>query len=89
MHSAVFAISADIDNGILRYVLTEWGSVYEDSFTFDLYDGKLNRVPDTTFHITRSVVSFEKAQFNVTETAGIIRLPVRHYGNLKEVVNLF
>ena len=79
-------ISEDIDNGIIKYVLTDFNShISQDGFAFNLLDTKPNRVPGNRFHITWSVLSFEKALFNVTETAGVILVPVKRTGNLKQV----
>jgi len=57
----------------------------EDSFIFDLMDKKPNLIPGNVFHIMWSVIGFEKLEFNVTETAGVIRLPVVRQGNVKQV----
>ena len=61
--------------------VTEMG----DSFTFDLMDKKPNHVPDNEFHIMWSVISFEHPVMNITESAGVIRIPVTRTGNLKQV----
>ena len=71
---------------MIRYVLATVTDVYDDSFTFDLMDAKPNVVPGNTFHIMWSVVQFEKPRFNVTETAGVIQIPVVRKGNLKQVI---
>ncbi|XP_041363241.1 extracellular matrix organizing protein FRAS1-like isoform X2 [Gigantopelta aegis] len=74
----------DLNNGKIRFVLTAGTDEYQDSFTFDLMDAKPNVVPGNIFHIMWSVVDFEKPQFNVTETAGVIQVPVVRKGNLKQ-----
>ncbi|XP_052791092.1 extracellular matrix organizing protein FRAS1-like isoform X2 [Mya arenaria] len=74
----------DIDNSLIRYVLTKPGQAYEDSFTFDLYDSRPNRVPGNIFHITWSVVEFEQPLMNVTETAGVVLVPIVRKGYLKQ-----
>ena len=80
------SFSEDIDNRIIKYVLTTVGSdVTQDGFTFNLLDSKPNRVPGNSFHITWSVLSFEQALFNVTETAGVIQVPIKRTGNMKQV----
>ncbi|KAL4240401.1 Extracellular matrix protein fras1 [Mactra antiquata] len=73
----------EIDNSVVRYVLTNPDSEYEDSFTFDIYDSKPNRIPSNMFYVTWSVVEFEYSLMNVTETAGLLHIPVKRYGNLK------
>lgn len=50
-----------------------------------MYDSRPNRVPDNTFHITWSTVEFEHTLVNVSETAGLIEVPIIRRGNLKQV----
>ncbi|XP_053388167.1 extracellular matrix organizing protein FRAS1-like isoform X2 [Mercenaria mercenaria] len=73
----------DIDNSVIRYILTAQGAFFEDSFMFDIYDSRPNRIPGNTFHLTWSTVEFEQALVNVTETAGIVHIPVKRRGSLK------
>lgn len=54
-------------------------------FTFDLVDSKPNRVSNNMFHIMWSVIEFASPVYNVTESAGVIRVPVIKKGNLKQV----
>lgn len=75
----------DINNKVIRYVLTSDVQVVQDSFTFDLLDSKPNRVPGNIFHILWSVIGFEMPTLNITETAGVIRVPVIRKGNQKQV----
>ncbi|XP_069123568.1 extracellular matrix organizing protein FRAS1-like [Argopecten irradians] len=74
----------DINNGQVQYVLTGDVTQMEDSFTFDLMDKKPNHIPDNEFHIMWSVISFDRPLLNVTESAGVIRIPVTRSGNLKQ-----
>lgn len=80
-----FYILEDINNSVIRFILTAQGAFYEDSFTFDIYDSRPNRIPDNSFHMTWSAVEFELALVNVTETAGIVHIPVKRRGNMKHV----
>jgi hypothetical protein len=82
-------LTEDIDNSVVRYILTAQGPFYEDSFTFDIYDSRPNRIPGNSFHLTWSTVEFERALVNVTETAGIVHIPVKRRGNLKHVSCFF
>lgn len=54
-------------------------------FTFDLIDSKPNRVSNNMFHIMWSVIEFVSPVYNVTESAGVVRVPVIKRGNLKQV----
>ena len=54
-------------------------------FTFDLVDSQPNRVSNNMFHIMWSVIEFASPVYNVTESAGVIRVPVIKKGNLKQV----
>ena len=83
----LFPISTDdIDKGIIKYVLTDSADdITRDGFTFNLLDSKPNRVPGNRFHITWSVLGFEKALYNVTEDSGVVQVPIRRTGNLKQV----
>ncbi|XP_033757797.1 extracellular matrix protein FRAS1-like [Pecten maximus] len=74
----------DVNNGQIQYVLTGDVTEMEDSFTFDLMDKKPNHIPDNEFHIMWSVISFERPLLNITESAGVIRIPVTRTGNLKQ-----
>ncbi|KAK3090989.1 hypothetical protein FSP39_016284, partial [Pinctada imbricata] len=74
----------DIHNQIVRYVMTSDPMTLQDSFTFNLMDSKPNIVPDNVFHITWSVIEFEEVQLNVTETSGVIKVPVVRMGNLNQ-----
>ncbi|KAL5018413.1 hypothetical protein ScPMuIL_004135 [Solemya velum] len=76
---------ADLDGGVIRYVLSSpMSDVTQDSFVFDILDSKPHRVNDNIFHIIWSVISFEKPSLNITETAGVIQIPVIRRGNLKQ-----
>ena len=83
----LFPISTDdIDQGIIKYVLIDSGDdKTRDGFTFNLLDSKPNRVPGNRFHITWSVLGFEQALYNVTEDSGVVQVPIRRTGNLKQV----
>lgn len=71
---------------MIRYVLSSpMSDVTQDSFVFDILDSKPHRVNDNIFHIIWSVISFEKPSLNITETAGVIQIPVIRRGNLKQV----
>ncbi|KAH3869870.1 hypothetical protein DPMN_033043, partial [Dreissena polymorpha] len=74
----------NLDNSLIRYVLTKPGLSFEDNFVFDLYDGKPNRVPGNVFHITWSSIEFEQVLMNITETSGLIQVPVIRKGYLKQ-----
>ncbi|XP_048248290.1 extracellular matrix organizing protein FRAS1-like isoform X2 [Haliotis rufescens] len=74
----------DLDTGRVRYVLTDQTTGYQDSFTFDLMDAKPNVVPGNVFHIMWSVISFQHPLMNVSETEGLIQVPVTRAGNLKQ-----
>ena len=75
----------DIDHEVIRYVLTNQDDITEDMFTFDLVDSNPNRVSNNMFHIMWSVIEFASPVYNVTESAGVIRVPVIKKGNLKQV----
>lgn len=82
----VHCFSADLDSGVIRYVLLSPESdVTQDSFMFDILDSKPHRVHDNIFHIIWSVISFGVPLLNITETAGVIQIPVIRKGNLKQV----
>ncbi len=82
----VAMVTEDVNNGAVRYVLSnESSAAVSDLFVFDLKDRKPNIVPGNIFHIQWSYVLFEQPHFNVTEEAGIIRIPVKRVGNLKQV----
>lgn len=81
-------ISEDINRGKIRYKLTKKASDLQDMFHFDLMDRKPNVVADNIFHIRWSEISFETSAVNVTETAGMIQVPVIRKGNLKQVKKL-
>ncbi|ESO99609.1 hypothetical protein LOTGIDRAFT_173674 [Lottia gigantea] len=74
----------DLNSGKIRYVLTGNPPTNQDSFFFNVQDSKPNVVPGNTFYILWSVLSFEKPLINVTESAGIIQIPVHRHGNLKQ-----
>lgn len=75
----------DVNNQLIRYVLTGDISVAKDEFVFDLMDSKPNRVTDNTFYISWSYIEFNQVLINVTETSGIVQVPVNRKGNLKQV----
>lgn len=75
----------DVNNQLIRYVLTGDISVAKDEFVFDLMDSKPNRVTDNTFYISWSHIEFNQVLINVTETSGIVQVPVNRKGNLKQV----
>lgn len=60
-------------------------TVAKDEFVFDLMDSKPNRVTDNTFYISWSYIVFNQVLINVTETSGIVQVPVNRKGNLKQV----
>lgn len=60
----------------------------QDMFEFDVMDAKPNVVKGNTFHIRWSKVYLGKSAFNITETAGILQVPVMRNGNLKQVKHL-
>jgi len=60
-------------------------SVLNDNFTFDLMDSKPNVVSGNVMHIQWSFITFARPQFNITETSGVIRIPIKRYGYLKQV----
>lgn len=74
----------DLNNDAIRYVLTGNASAFHDKFTFDVMDAKPNTLRDV-FHIQWSVIEFEQKDFNVSESAEVIKVPLRRYGNLKQV----
>lgn len=74
-----------MNNQLIRYVLTGDISVAKDEFVFDLMDSKPNRVTDNTFYISWSYIEFNQVLINVTETSGIVQVPVNRKGNLKQV----
>ncbi|XP_035826399.1 extracellular matrix protein FRAS1 [Aplysia californica] len=74
----------DINQGVIRYKLVKESKDLQDSFGFDVMDGKPNIVPDNRFHITWSEISFGNPTFNVSETQGIVQIPVLRRGNLKQ-----
>lgn len=57
-------------------------------FEFDVMDAKPNVVMGNTFHIRWSKVYLGSPVFNVSETAGILQVPVMRNGNLKQVKEL-
>ena len=81
----ILHFTEDLNNQVVRYVLTSDPKVTQDSFTFDLMDKKPNKVSDNVFHILWAVIGFEQTTVNVTETSGVIRIPVIRKGNLKQV----
>lgn len=75
----------DIDSGLIRYrLLDESTDDLQDMFSFDLMDAKPNVVMGNTFHIRWSRISLQKRAFNVTETSGILQVPIVRTGNLKQ-----
>ncbi|VDI42839.1 Hypothetical predicted protein [Mytilus galloprovincialis] len=74
----------DIDHEVISYVLTSKDDITEDMFTFDLVDSKPNRISNNIFHIMWSVIEFISPEYNVSESAGVIRVPVVKKGNLKQ-----
>lgn len=60
----------------------------QDMFEFDVMDAKPNVVKGNTFHIRWSKVYLSSPVFNVSETAGILQVPVMRNGNLKQVKDL-
>ena len=74
---------------MVRYVLTSQEDVTEDMITFDLVDSKPNRVSDNMFHIMWSVIEIVSPEYNITEPAGVIRIPLIKKGNLKQVIFTF
>lgn len=79
----------DVNNQLIRYVLTGDISVAKDEFVFDLMDSKPNRVTDNTFYISWSYIEFNQVLINVTETSGIVQVPVNRKGNLKQVFGTY
>ena len=61
---------------------------FQDLFEFDVMDAKPNVVKGNTFHIRWSKVYLRTPAFNVSETAGILQVPVMRHGNLKQVRHL-
>ena len=57
----------------------------QDVFHFDVMDAKPNIVKGNVFHIRWSRVYLTAHTFNVTETAGVVQVPVGRAGNLKQV----
>lgn len=56
----LFISSADINLGLIRYVLQEGsGQETSDNFKFLVKDSKPNIVSDNMFHIQWSLISFE------------------------------
>lgn len=82
-------LSEDVNNQLIRFVLTGDVSVAGDDFIFDLMDSKPNRVTDNNFYITWSFIEFDQLLLNVTETSGIVQVPVNRKGNLKQVPLVF
>ncbi|XP_013419183.1 extracellular matrix protein FRAS1-like, partial [Lingula anatina] len=74
----------DINNGVIRYVLFTSTNETKDKFTFDLMDSKPNIVKEQVFHIRWSYINFELPDINITESSGVIRVPVKRIGNLKQ-----
>ena len=76
----------DVNSGLVKYVMTG-SDVPEmmDSFTFDLVDRKPNRIHSNMFHIQWSMIGFQEVRMNVSETVGVVRIPVVRGGNQKQV----
>ncbi|KAJ8404524.1 hypothetical protein AAFF_G00337910 [Aldrovandia affinis] len=74
---------ADINQGLIRYVLNEENTQETmDKFTFLVKDNKPNVVTDNIFHIQWSLISFEHASYNVSEKAGTLAVTMKRTGNL-------
>ncbi|XP_076458587.1 LOW QUALITY PROTEIN: extracellular matrix organizing protein FRAS1-like [Babylonia areolata] len=75
----------NVDNGQIRYMLRDDVSEdLQDAFQFDVMDAKPNVVKGNTFHIRWSHLGLAARALNVTETAGILQVPVVRFGNLKQ-----
>ncbi|XP_038060993.1 extracellular matrix protein FRAS1-like [Patiria miniata] len=75
----------DVNNGIIRYTLDPGAeSELADRFVFDVSDSKPNTVSGTVFRIRWSLIHLEKGFYNVSETAGVISVPVKRSGNLNQ-----
>lgn len=62
----VFFSSADINLGLIRYVLKEGsGQETSDNFKFLVKDSKPNIVSDNMFHIQWSLISFEHKRWEL------------------------
>ncbi|XP_069025425.1 extracellular matrix organizing protein FRAS1 isoform X2 [Embiotoca jacksoni] len=76
---------ADINRGVIRYVLHEENSQETvDTFRFLVKDSKPNVVSDNVFHIQWSLISFEHKSYNVSEKAGVVAVTVKRTGNLNQ-----
>ena len=77
--------SGDLDKSMVSYRLTSPSPDLQDSFVFDLMDSRPNVLPNNVFHVKWSEVSLGRPMFNVSETEGVLRVPVVRTGNLKQV----
>ncbi|XP_078659996.1 extracellular matrix organizing protein FRAS1-like [Branchiostoma floridae x Branchiostoma belcheri] len=75
----------EVNVGIVRYVLDDsvTGKT-SDRFMFDVADSKPNVVRGNVFRIRWSLVSFEHAAYNVSETGGTVSVTVKRTGNLNQ-----
>nr|CAB3247083.1 extracellular matrix protein FRAS1 [Phallusia mammillata] len=84
-HSIRSFTQADINMGLIRYVLNELpDDETRDSFMFNVRDSLPNVVTGNTFNIRWSVISFDKDNYTVNEEAGRVDITVRRRGNLNE-----
>ncbi|XP_071508475.1 extracellular matrix organizing protein FRAS1-like [Diadema antillarum] len=75
----------DIENGIIRYVLTPGAeSETSDSFVFDVSDTLPNTVIGSVYRIRWSLIHFERAHYNVSETQGTISVALKRTGNINQ-----
>ena len=75
----------DVDKSRVHYKLTGQSPDMQDSFVFDLMDSRPNILPDNVFHVKWSEISLGLPVFNVSETQGVLFVPVLRKGNLKQV----
>ncbi|KAM8885583.1 extracellular matrix organizing protein FRAS1 isoform 1-T2 [Spinachia spinachia] len=75
---------ADVNVGLIRYVLRREDEHHADHFKFLVRDSKPNAVHDNVFHIQWSLISFQHSSYNVSETAGTVAVTVKRTGNLNQ-----
>ncbi|XP_066304374.1 extracellular matrix organizing protein FRAS1-like [Branchiostoma lanceolatum] len=75
----------EVNVGIVRYVLDAGVTgKTSDRFMFDVADSKPNVVRGNVFRIRWSLLSFEHAAYNVSETGGTVSVTVKRTGNLNQ-----
>ncbi|GFY74626.1 extracellular matrix protein FRAS1 [Trichonephila inaurata madagascariensis] len=76
---------SDINDGLVQYILkNDDFHSNEDKFIFSVEDTKPNKLFNNIFKIEWSRVSFNSSFYNISETDGILKIPVLRSGSNKK-----